>query len=106
MKTEQVGFSDSSVPSNRKVFKFLAMARCMLRTCWATTDSTSTCGTRKEESLAFVGKILESGTKKTTKNETTFCLSNSHCGQIYTITIEKCTRLFKTSLVNIDHFGD
>lgn len=42
MNTQQVGLRVSSVPSNRKVFMFLMIACCMLRICWATTDSTST----------------------------------------------------------------
>lgn len=42
MKTAQVGFRESSVPSKMKVFSFRIMACWMLRICWATTDSTST----------------------------------------------------------------
>lgn len=43
MKTAQVGFSESSVPSKMNIFSFRIMACWMLRICWATTDSTSTC---------------------------------------------------------------
>lgn len=44
MKTAQVGFRESSVPSKMNVFSFRIMACWMLRICWATTDSTSTWG--------------------------------------------------------------
>lgn len=44
MKTAQVGFRESSVPSKMNVFSFRMMACWMLRICWATTDSTSTWG--------------------------------------------------------------
>ena len=42
MKTAQVGFRESSVPSKMNIFSFRIMACWMLRICWATTDSTST----------------------------------------------------------------